>query len=85
MDWHKFAVVTEPVAHAASPRRTVRVAVALVAGQAALCAVIGWVTFGAAEPGTPADTRQVDPLAGPPVVVPTARPGAVRPVVQRVP
>jgi hypothetical protein len=60
--------VKEPVARA-SARRTVRVAVALVAGQAALCAVIGWVTLGGAHPhnaGPPAP----NPLAGGPLVVP---------------
>jgi hypothetical protein len=58
--------VTEPVARA-SARRTVRVAVALVAGQAALCAVIGWVTLGGPHTaGLPAP----NPLAGGPLVVP---------------
>jgi hypothetical protein len=64
--------VTEPVART-SVRRTVRVAVALVAGQALLCAVIGWVTFGASHahrPGAPVST--VEPLAGKPLVMPPA-------------
>ena len=67
--------MTEPVASAASPRRTVRVAVALVAGQAALCAVIGWVTFGSPD-APPAATTRVAPLAEPP---PAATPGADKP------
>ena len=58
--------MTEPVARA-SARRTVRVAVALVAGQAALCAVIGWITLGGPHTaGLPAP----NPLAGGPLVVP---------------
>jgi hypothetical protein len=71
--------VTEPVART-SVRRTVRVAVALILGQAVLCAVIGWVTFGSghAQPRGPVPTTE--PLAGkplvipPPVVVPPPRP-----------
>ena len=54
--------MTESVARAASPRRTVRVAVALVTGQAALCAVIGWMTFGSPDPAPPRATRPVAPL-----------------------
>jgi hypothetical protein len=52
----------------------VRVAVALAAGQALLCAVIGWLTFGSgpagshsAQPSPPANK-----LAAPPLVMPTA-------------
>jgi hypothetical protein len=71
--------VTEPVART-SVRRTVRVAVALVLGQALLCALIGWLTFGSghAHPRGPVPTSE--PLAGkplvipPPVVVPPPRP-----------
>jgi hypothetical protein len=64
--------VTEPVART-SVRRTVRMAVALVAGQAALCAVIGWVTFGAGHPDRPGNAAQaVDPLADPPQIEPPA-------------
>ena len=40
-----------------------RVAVALVTGQALLCAVIGWVTFGPPDPA-PQAAAPVDPLAG---------------------
>jgi hypothetical protein len=61
--------VTEPVARAVSPRRTVRVAVALVAGQATLCAVIGWVTFGPPEPAPQA--AGVNPLTSP-IELPTS-------------
>jgi hypothetical protein len=49
----------------------VRVATALVAGQALLCAVIGWVTFGPPpEPG-PRAAAPIEPLLTPPVVTPT--------------
>jgi hypothetical protein len=61
--------VTEPVARA-SVRRTVRVAVALVAGQAVLCAVIGWVTFGSGHAHRPGPVRTVEPLAAKPLVIP---------------
>jgi hypothetical protein len=61
--------VTEPVARA-SARRTVRVAVALVAGQAVLCAVIGWVTLGSGHAHKPAPVRTVEPLAAKPLVIP---------------
>jgi hypothetical protein len=74
--------VTEPVAGTAPVRRTVRVATALVAGQALLCGVIGWVTFGPSEPG-PRAARTVEPLAPlpvvPSVVVPPAPPRASPP------
>ena len=43
---------------------------ALVAGQAALCAVIGWMTFGPSET-KPQAVRAADP-PGEPVVLPTA-------------
>jgi hypothetical protein len=61
--------VTEPVARA-SVRRTVRVAVALVAGQAVLCAVIGWVTFGSGHAHRPGPVPTVEPLAAKPLVIP---------------
>ncbi len=64
--------MTEPVARAASPRRTVRVAAALVAGQAVLCAVIGWVTFGSSGPPPSVAGRAVDAPTVPPIMVPTA-------------
>ena len=38
--------MTESNQRTSSVRRTVTIAVALVAGQLALCSVIGWVTFG---------------------------------------
>jgi hypothetical protein len=62
--------VTEPVPSATSPRRTVRVAVALVAGQAALCAVLGYLTFGAGPSTTSAPDRAAEARA--PAVMPTA-------------
>jgi hypothetical protein len=59
-----------PGVRVTSVRRTVTVAVALVTGQALLCGIIGFVTFGgegAAAPGSGATAPQ---LAGPPVVLP---------------
>jgi hypothetical protein len=67
---HSVRPVTEPVPSATSPRRTVRVAVALVAGQAALCAVLGYLTFGSGPATTTAGRATGAP---PPAVVPTAR------------
>jgi hypothetical protein len=52
-----------------SSRRTVRVAIALAAGQAALCAVIGWVTFGPGLDGSVAG-KPLDSVAGAPAVIP---------------
>lgn len=48
-------------------RRTVRMAVALVVGQAMLCALIGWLTLGRhrAEPTRPPGSSVVDQLAIP--------------------
>jgi hypothetical protein len=60
-----------PGVRVTSVRRTVRVAVALVTGQALLCGTIGFVTFGGRydrEPGARAAEPQ---LAGPPIVVPS--------------
>ena len=59
-----------PGLRATSVRRTVVVAVALVTGQALLCAVIGFVTFGDHGRPAPAGPRAAEPLAGPPVAVP---------------
>ncbi|MFG1602565.1 hypothetical protein [Actinoplanes sp. NPDC049265] len=77
--------MTEPVPSATSPRRTVRVAVALVAGQAALCAVIGYLTIGGG-PGPDAAGRGAEAQA--PVIMPTASiglPAAPLPPVPRKP
>jgi hypothetical protein len=52
-----------------SSRRTVRVAIALAAGQAALCGVIGWVTFGPGLGGSAAG-NPLDEVAAPPAVMP---------------
>lgn len=71
--WLSVRPVTEPVPSATSPRRTVRVAVALVAGQAALCAVIGFVTFGPGPGSTSAGQAGAEARA--PVVMPTANIG----------
>jgi hypothetical protein len=50
----------------------VRVAIALVIGQATLCAVIGWLTVGPGSGGAQAG-KSVDPVAAaPPAVMPTA-------------
>lgn len=50
-------------------RRTVRVAIALATGQALLCGVIGWVTFGPPETG-PRAAAPVEPLIRHSPVVP---------------
>jgi hypothetical protein len=52
------------------------VATALVAGQALLCAVIGWVTFGGHDPAR-STTQAAEPRFGPALVVP---PASVAPV-----
>jgi hypothetical protein len=57
--------VTVPVARA-SARRTVRVAAGLVAGQAVLCAVIGYITLGDHGSGGTAVGRMRNPLAAEP-------------------
>ena len=58
----------EPVPVTRRVRRTVRLAVALVIGQALLCALIGWLTLGhdRSEPQRPGSP--VDQLAAPPLV-----------------
>ncbi|MGW4944926.1 hypothetical protein ACWEOZ_25430 [Actinoplanes sp. NPDC004185] len=62
--------MTMPGVRVTSVRRTVRVAVALVAGQALLCGVIGFVTFGGDD--AKSSGRAAEPqLAGPPIVVPS--------------
>jgi hypothetical protein len=79
-----------PGVRVTSVRRTVRVAVALVTGQALLCGIIGFVTFGGRD-GPAHRAGAAEPqLAGPPIVLPTAstsppgeqvkraQPGAVR-------
>jgi hypothetical protein len=59
--------VTVSGGQATSVRRTVRVAAALVAGQALLCGIIGFVTFDDPVPAQPA-ARAADPrLDGPPL------------------
>ncbi|MBU2662022.1 hypothetical protein KOI35_00730 [Actinoplanes bogorensis] len=68
----------EPVPVTHKVRRTVRMAVALVVGQALLCALIGWLTLGRARPDDPAppgsvvDQLAAPPLAAPPVPVPSS-------------
>jgi hypothetical protein len=54
-------------------RRTVRVAVVLIAGQAALCAVIGYVTLGGPFLHKSTAAPQANPLAAGPIEVPPAR------------
>lgn len=70
--------MTEPVAGTVPVRRTVRVATALVAGQALLCGVIGWVTFGRSDAGPQAAPVAVEPAAplpaAPSVFVPAPLP-----------
>jgi hypothetical protein len=63
--------VTASVARGTA-RRTVRVAVVLIAGQAALCAVIGYVTLGGPFLHKSTAARQADPLAAGPIEVPPA-------------
>ena len=59
-----------PGVRVTSVRRTVRVAVALVTGQALLCGVIGFVTFGGRSAEPPGARESAPQLAGPPIVVP---------------
>ena len=61
--------MTVPVA-GGNARRTVRVAVALVAGQVALCAVIGYLTLGVPHGHSGGLPVASVPLAGGPIVVP---------------
>jgi hypothetical protein len=61
-----------PGVRVTSVRRTVVVAVALVTGQALLCGIIGFVTFGD-NGGAAPRVRAAEPqLAGPPIVLPPA-------------
>ncbi|GAA3339980.1 hypothetical protein GCM10020358_25800 [Amorphoplanes nipponensis] len=53
-----------------SVRRTVRVAVALVIGQALLCGIIGFLTFGGRGEPAPGARAAEPQLAGPPLVAP---------------
>jgi len=64
-------------------RRTVRMAVALVVGQALLCALIGWLTFShSRSAGSDPGPVEIDQLAAPPPVA--MRPSAtVRPAPAR--
>jgi hypothetical protein len=55
----------------------VTVATALVASQAVLCAVIGWITFGGHDQPAHSNARAAEPVLGPPIVVP---PASVAPV-----
>ncbi|MBL7255201.1 hypothetical protein [Paractinoplanes lichenicola] len=59
----------EPVPVTRKVRRTVRMAVALVVGQAMLCALIGWLTLGRhqSEPARSPGSAVVDQLAVPPL------------------
>jgi hypothetical protein len=63
--------VTVPGVRVTSVRRTVLIAVALVTGQALLCGLIGFLTFGNDEPRSPTPAAEPQ-LAGPPLVVPPA-------------
>ena len=66
----------EPVPVTHKVRRTVRMAVALVVGQAMLCALIGWLTLGRSRPDNPAPpgSAVVDQLAVPPLAGPAPAP-----------
>ncbi|BCJ54546.1 hypothetical protein Asp14428_60210 [Actinoplanes sp. NBRC 14428] len=61
-------------------RRTVLIAVALVTGQALLCVVIGFVTFGDRGAAPPRPHAAEQPAA-PPAVVPPSGPGPAGPSV----
>ena len=65
----------EPVPGTRTVRRTVRVAVALLLGQAVLVAVIGWVTYRYSPAHRHRGAAVVDQMAGAPRVLP---PPAVR-------
>ena len=54
------------------------IATALIASQAVLCAVIGWVTFGGKEQSGGSAARAAEPKLGPALVVP---PVSVAPVI----
>ncbi|WP_127497508.1 hypothetical protein [Actinoplanes solisilvae] len=71
----------EPVPVTLKVRRTVRLAVALVVGQALLCALIGWLTLGQSrpEPARPPGSSVVDAMGAPP------SPPAIRPTSRAVP
>jgi len=69
--------VTEPVARVSPVRRTVTIAGALIASQALLCAVIGWVTFGGHDHSGGSSARAAEPKLGPALVLP---PVSVAPV-----
>ena len=60
----------EPVPVTRTVRRTVRMAVVLVIGQALLCALIGWIVFGHSFSTRPPGAPPVDRLAVPPMVIP---------------
>ena len=66
--------MTVPGVRVTSVRRTVRVAVALVIGQALLGGLIGIVTFAGGAASRPGASAAGPQLAGPPVVVPTPGP-----------
>jgi hypothetical protein len=71
----------EPVSGTRAVRRTVRVAVALIVGQALLCMLIGWLTFG--HPRSTGST--VDEMAAPPLSPPPAVTGDYAPTAGSVP
>ena len=65
-------------------RRTVRVAVALVVGQAMLCAAIGWVIFSYSREHAHRDSPVVDQMAAPPAGIPPP-PSGLTPIPTRAP
>jgi hypothetical protein len=71
----------EPVAGARTVHRTVRVAVALLLGQALLCAVIGWLTYRYSPAHRQRGPAVVDQMAGAPRVLPKS-PAPPTPVVR---
>jgi hypothetical protein len=70
----------QPVPETREVRRTVRVAVALVAGQLLLCTVIGWVTFSHPRERAHRDSAAVDQMVVPPIpIAPSPSPPAPSP------
>ncbi|SNY11874.1 hypothetical protein [Paractinoplanes atraurantiacus] len=69
----------EPVPVTRGVRRTVRMAVALVIGQALLCALIGWLTLGRSSSDPGGSGAAVDQAAAPPPRLTSAAPAPAVP------
>jgi len=70
--------VTVPDVRVTSVRRTVTVAGALIVGQASLCVVIGFVTFGGRDDATPGAHAAAPQIAVPPAISPSPNPSPSR-------